>query len=234
MISYFSFARAMYRKADIYLFDDPLSAVDIHVQSHLFNNCIGPNGYLARQNSTRILITHQFHFMKEADWIVILKDVWFRATINSDVLKISIFFQGKLDRMCNYDDILKSGEDFVNLMKTPEEANEINYIENDGTTQNIPKQNSDLTLVNSMSSKVSLNSDKIQTTIRNQHPLDEEDQLLNDLETHRKVEGSIITNYLKSSNRPFTLAFLVISFLLVQALASFVDVYVSYWYEFLI
>ena len=70
-----SFARALYRKADIYLIDDPLSAVDTHVQSHLFHKCIGPNGYLARQNATRILITHQLHFMKEADWIVILKDV---------------------------------------------------------------------------------------------------------------------------------------------------------------
>lgn len=136
-----------------------------------------------------------------------------------------------MERSCNYDDILKSGIDFASLVKTPEEANEENYIENDGMTQNIPKQNSDLTLVNSMSSKLSLNSDKSQTTIRNQHPLDEEKQLLNDLETSSrgKVQGSLIINYLKSSNRPCTLAFLVISFLLVQALASFVDVYVSYW-----
>lgn len=65
----------MYRKANIYLIDDPLSAVDTHVQSHLFNKCIGPNGYLARENATRILITHQLHFMKQADWIVVLKDV---------------------------------------------------------------------------------------------------------------------------------------------------------------
>lgn len=71
----FSFARALYRKADIYLIDDPLSAVDTHVQSHLFHKCIGSNGYLARENATRILITHQLHFMKEADCIIILKDV---------------------------------------------------------------------------------------------------------------------------------------------------------------
>lgn len=71
----FSLARAVYRKADIYLIDDPLSAVDTHVQSHLFNNCIGPKGFLARQNATRILITHQVHFLKEADWIIVLKNV---------------------------------------------------------------------------------------------------------------------------------------------------------------
>lgn len=71
----FSLARALYRKSDIYLIDDPLSAVDTRVQSHLFNNCIGPNGFLARQNATRILVTHQVHFLKEADWIVVLNNV---------------------------------------------------------------------------------------------------------------------------------------------------------------
>lgn len=69
----FSLARALYRKADIYLIDDPLSAVDTRVQSHLFNNCIGPNSFLA--HATRILVTHQIHFLKEADWIVVLKNV---------------------------------------------------------------------------------------------------------------------------------------------------------------
>lgn len=71
----FSLARACYRNADIYLLDDPLSAVDAHVGTHIFDKCIGPDGYLAKMNTTRILITHQVHFLKEADWIVVLNDV---------------------------------------------------------------------------------------------------------------------------------------------------------------
>lgn len=43
-----SLARAVYRRADIYLLDDPLSAVDAHVGRYLFQNCIGNRGLLSR------------------------------------------------------------------------------------------------------------------------------------------------------------------------------------------
>lgn len=74
-IKIFSLARAVYRKANIYLLDDPLSAVDAHVGLHLYNECVGPNGFLARENATRILVTHQVHFLKDADWIIVLRNV---------------------------------------------------------------------------------------------------------------------------------------------------------------
>lgn len=64
-------ARAVYRDADVYLLDDPLSAVDIHVGKHLFEECI--NGYLAKK--TRILVTHQVYHLKQADSIVIMNNV---------------------------------------------------------------------------------------------------------------------------------------------------------------
>lgn len=67
-----SLARAVYKNASIYLLDDPLSAVDSHVGKHLFDECIGPRGFLARQRATRILVTHQVHFLKDADWIIVM------------------------------------------------------------------------------------------------------------------------------------------------------------------
>lgn len=69
-----SLARAMYRISDIYLFDDPLSAVDAHVGRHLFEECIGPKNKLCKRQ-TRILVTHQVHFLKDADWLIVLKNV---------------------------------------------------------------------------------------------------------------------------------------------------------------
>ncbi|XP_041973565.1 ATP-binding cassette subfamily C member 4-like isoform X1 [Aricia agestis] len=63
-------ARACYRQADIYLLDDPLSAVDTHVGKHLVSECI--NGLL--RHSTRVLVTHQLHHLKTADKVVILRN----------------------------------------------------------------------------------------------------------------------------------------------------------------
>lgn len=50
-----SLARAVYCNADVYLFDDPLSAVDAHVGKHIFEKVIGPKGIL--KNKVRDNIT---------------------------------------------------------------------------------------------------------------------------------------------------------------------------------
>jgi ATP-binding cassette, subfamily C (CFTR/MRP), member 1 len=65
-------ARAVYARADIYLLDDVLSAVDQHVGRHLINRVLGPNGLLA--GKTRILATNALTILKEADFICLLRD----------------------------------------------------------------------------------------------------------------------------------------------------------------
>ena len=64
-------ARCLYVDADIYLMDDPLSAVDTHVGRHLVDEAI--NGFL--RGKIRILVTHQLQYLKNVDKIVILKEV---------------------------------------------------------------------------------------------------------------------------------------------------------------
>lgn len=63
-------ARAIYRDAEVYLLDDPLSAVDNHVGKQIFESCI--LGYL--KNKTVILVTHQIQYLKKLDNIYLLKD----------------------------------------------------------------------------------------------------------------------------------------------------------------
>ncbi|CAF3150151.1 unnamed protein product [Rotaria sp. Silwood2] len=66
-----SLARALYADADLYLLDDPLAAVDPKVAKKIFDQCIGPRSLLCQK--TRILVTHQIHFLDEADQTILLK-----------------------------------------------------------------------------------------------------------------------------------------------------------------
>ncbi|KAJ1283741.1 hypothetical protein BS78_03G149500 [Paspalum vaginatum] len=63
-------ARALYSDADVYLLDDPFSAVDAHTGAHIFKEC------LMRQMSsnTVIYVTHQLEFLRDADLILVMKD----------------------------------------------------------------------------------------------------------------------------------------------------------------
>ncbi|XP_023610594.1 canalicular multispecific organic anion transporter 1 [Myotis lucifugus] len=67
-----SLARATYQNADIYILDDPLSAVDAHVGKHIFDKVLGPNGLL--KSKTRLLVTHSIHFLPQVDEIVVLEN----------------------------------------------------------------------------------------------------------------------------------------------------------------
>nr|XP_014086909.1 multidrug resistance-associated protein 1 isoform X2 [Bactrocera oleae] len=66
-----SLARAVYSNADLYLLDDPLSAVDSHVGKHIFEEVIGPNGLLAKK--TRVLVTHGITFLPQTNNIYVMK-----------------------------------------------------------------------------------------------------------------------------------------------------------------
>ncbi|KAM4632385.1 multidrug resistance-associated protein 1-like isoform 2-T2 [Discoglossus pictus] len=67
-----SIARAVYRKCDVYLLDDPLSAVDAHVGQHLFEQVVGPSGLL--KDKTRVLVTHGVSFLPQMDMIIVMSD----------------------------------------------------------------------------------------------------------------------------------------------------------------
>ncbi|XP_074312426.1 ABC transporter C family member 8-like [Silene latifolia] len=63
-------ARSVYSDAEIYLLDDPFSAVDAHTAAVLFHDCVMG----ALKHKTVILVTHQVEFLSEADTILVMKD----------------------------------------------------------------------------------------------------------------------------------------------------------------
>uniref|UniRef100_A0A9J7X7G2 Si:ch211-221f10.2 n=1 Tax=Cyprinus carpio carpio TaxID=630221 RepID=A0A9J7X7G2_CYPCA len=65
-----SLARALYSERPVLLLDDPLSAVDTRVGSHLFHSAIRR----AAKSRTVIFVTHQLQFLPECDEVVLMKD----------------------------------------------------------------------------------------------------------------------------------------------------------------
>ncbi len=65
-----SLARACYSDADIFLLDDPLSAVDPHVARRLFSNCL--RGFLRKK--AILLVTHQLAFLDGLDSLLVLHE----------------------------------------------------------------------------------------------------------------------------------------------------------------
>ncbi|KAG0072906.1 Multidrug resistance-associated protein 1, partial [Podila epicladia] len=91
-----SLARAAYQDADIYLLDDPLSAVDAHVDQHLWTHLIGPEGLL--KNKTRILVTHGINHLEHVDHILVIKD-------------------GQVSEKGHYKTLMKAKQSFYQLIK---------------------------------------------------------------------------------------------------------------------
>ncbi|XP_066560841.1 ATP-binding cassette sub-family C member 3 isoform X2 [Amia ocellicauda] len=91
-----SLARAIYSEADIYLLDDPLSAVDAHVSKHIFDKVIGPEGAL--KGKTRILVTHGITYLPQVDNIVVM-------------------VEGKVSEMGSYQDLLQQNGAFAEFLR---------------------------------------------------------------------------------------------------------------------
>ncbi|RFN54506.1 putative multidrug resistance protein [Fusarium flagelliforme] len=95
-------ARAVYARADIYLLDDCLSAVDQHVGRHLIEEVLGRRGLL--KDKTRILATNSTPVLFEATNIVMIRD-------------------GKVSDQGNYNE-LKANADFASLIGEANDASQ--------------------------------------------------------------------------------------------------------------
>uniref|UniRef100_R7W817 ABC transporter C family member 8 n=1 Tax=Aegilops tauschii TaxID=37682 RepID=R7W817_AEGTA len=86
-------ARAVYNDADIYLLDDPFSAVDAHTAAILFYDCV----MAALSCKTVVLVTHQVEFLTETNRILVMEG-------------------GQVKQQGKYADLLESGTAFEKLV----------------------------------------------------------------------------------------------------------------------
>ncbi|XP_031385823.1 ABC transporter C family member 8 [Punica granatum] len=92
-------ARAVYNDADIYLLDDPFSAVDAHTAAALFKDCV----MSALAEKTVILVTHQVEFLSEVDRIMVMEG-------------------GEITHSGSYQELFTAGTTFEQLVNAHKEA----------------------------------------------------------------------------------------------------------------
>ncbi|KAM7483828.1 hypothetical protein LguiB_008411 [Lonicera macranthoides] len=113
-------ARAVYNDADIYLLDDPFSAVDAHTAAILFNDCV----MNALEKKTVILVTHQVEFLSEVDNILVMES-------------------GKLTQSGSYEELLMAGTAFEQLVNAHKSSMTLLETSIDGNKSEPEKRNLD-------------------------------------------------------------------------------------------
>ncbi|XP_022098722.1 multidrug resistance-associated protein 5-like [Acanthaster planci] len=90
-----SLARAYYSDRDIYLLDDPLSAVDAHVGKHIFTHCIRG----ALRGKTILFVSHQLQYLRDCDYVVLMRD-------------------GTIAEQGTHEDLMAAGGEYARLIDT--------------------------------------------------------------------------------------------------------------------
>ncbi|XP_073845417.1 probable multidrug resistance-associated protein lethal(2)03659 [Musca autumnalis] len=196
-------ARAVYRQADIYLLDDPLSAVDTHVGRHLFDQCM--RQYL--RDRTVILVTHQLQFLEQADCIVILDKGQVRAVGTYESMRQSGFDYAKL--------LLHNGDE-----DEKEDAEELDdRIDDDRDKQKIKRQNS------KKHRQISVTS--VASTVESVEEV--APKQVEESREQGKISFQLYKKYFGSSGSSVVLALMILFCVGAQILGSGGDYFLSYW-----
>ncbi|XP_054442451.1 ATP-binding cassette sub-family C member 4 isoform X2 [Pteronotus mesoamericanus] len=193
-------ARAVYQDADIYLLDDPLSAVDAEVGKHLFQLCICQTLH----EKITILVTHQLQYLKAASQILILKD-------------------GKMVQKGTYTEFLKSRVDFGALLKKEnEEAEQASILGSPGVRHRTFSESS---VWSQQSSRHSLKDGgpESQAVESIQVTLPEESR------SEGKIGLKAYRNYFTAGANWFIIIVLVLVNIMAQVFCVLQDWWLSYW-----
>ncbi|EDW89980.1 probable multidrug resistance-associated protein lethal(2)03659 [Drosophila yakuba] len=197
-----SLARAVYRQADTYLLDDPLSAVDTHVGRHLFEECM--RGFLC--DKLVILVTHQLQFLEHADLIVIMD-------------------KGKISAIGTYEEMLKSGQDFAKLLAKEAQEKGDSDQEHGNAENDAHDDKSTYSRQSSRVSRFSVTSvDSATDSI-----LDNERQPAQESRSQGNVGLGIYGKYFSAGSGWVMVVLVAVFCLGTQILASGGDYFLSYW-----
>ncbi|PKA64568.1 ABC transporter C family member 3 [Apostasia shenzhenica] len=190
-------ARALYQDCDVYLLDDPFSAVDAQTGNHLFKDCL--LGHLA--SKTVIYVTHQVEFLPSSDLILVMKN-------------------GVIVQAGKYNDILIEGTELAKLVGAHKSA----LCSIDSSTKTLPVSASkDRCLYQTLGGSSNLASKSQWEEFQKDADLrDKNDsqarQLVEEEERHRGKVVTFYCNYLMALYKGAFVPFILLSQIIFQVL----------------
>ncbi|KAM9956260.1 hypothetical protein ACTFIR_002972 [Dictyostelium discoideum] len=203
-----SLARALYANSDCYILDEPLSAVDPEVATHLFNHCI--QGMM--NDKTRILVTHQLQFIPSADHIVVVDN-------------------GKLVQG-TYSELKSKGIDFESIMKTKklnidnqqQQQQQQQNDENEIIDENPMKKSNSLIESNKL-----INIDEIISDKHDPNLIEKAKLLVKEDKSEGAIGLHVYREYFKNGSSTFFFIATCVVYFFSQAIFQMTDFWLSTW-----
>ncbi|XP_066266532.1 ATP-binding cassette sub-family C member 5-like [Branchiostoma lanceolatum] len=219
-----SLARAVYSNRDIYLLDDPLSAVDAHVGQHIFHHCIMG----ALKDKTVLFVTHQLQYLHLCDQVVLMKD-------------------GVIAEKGEHSQLMAAGEDYARMIQgymtshcdeeTGEESEGEEEMEQLNKNYKLNRQFSeDARPRKRLSTVVSITSigDNGEVCVGEELVIEEEGDLSGNLITKEDIESGSIgwrtySDYCKAGGGYLLTVLVLLTFVLSVGAMAFSNLWLSLW-----
>ena len=202
-----SIARALYCDKDIYMFDDPISALDANVGMKVMKNCIIKH----LSGKTRILVTHALQYVSFSDRIIYMNKGEIKWIGTYEEIKEQEFFKVFYEKMKKENE---EEEDPMLKKKTSKEKRELFLRRKSDEDINTNKDNKKEKI-----NKKELNKGKIKKLIQEE------------VKEKGKVKLSVYKDFLIKIGGVLTISIMLILMIIMDLSRSAQDLWLGYWTE---
>ncbi|XP_048461942.1 ATP-binding cassette sub-family C member 12 [Rhincodon typus] len=220
-----SIARAVYSDQEVYLLDDPLSAVDAHVGKHIFEQCIKK----ALQKKTVILVTHQLQYLEHCDEIVLLEDGKIKEKGKHELLMNENGHYASL--INNYQMNQPNSSEQDNVMPPSSETENLDGIASSTGLKGLDNAAFDMT--DEKNDSADENAENVKTMKQDgNHTKAQKTQLTKEEENQSgSVSGKTYHHYIMAGGGYIFFLFVLFMFILIIGCTTFSGWWLSYWIE---